>query len=264
MNKNLIIDSDGKVINENAFQTVCSAWVYRYIGQCVSSLMYDVGRNLEECSRIFDFDYDEAMGWFQSEDWETVVDDFIIRNADFDELEQIAEMVGYWSDVCDEAGCSVSTWEAIKDDLERRIAELEDEIDACEEDSDQKGILEDQKSNLQSEYDEIESFEDYVKKLDKEEDLRHAIVALITNADEYRKIGQEFNLDPCYDEIYEHWLCDTYTKDVLKSYGETVFEFGNLEVWGRTTTGQSISLDGVIRRIVKELDDDHWVWGEAR
>lgn len=263
MDKNLIIDSDGKVINENAFQTVCNAWVYRYIGQCVSSLMYDIGRNLEECSRIFDFDYDEAVGWFQSEDWETVVDDFIIRNADFDELEQVAEMVGYWSDVCDEAGCSVSTWEAIKDDLERRIAELEDEIDACEEDSNQKGILEDQKFDLQGEYDEIESFEDYVKKLDKEEDLRHAIVALITNADEYREIGQEFNIEPCYDEIYEHWLCDTYTKGVLKSYGETVFEFGNLDIWGRTATGQSISLDGVIRRIVKELDDDHWVWKEA-
>ena len=264
MDKNLIIDSDGKVINENAFQTVCNAWVYRYIGQCVSSLMYDIGRNLEECSRIFDFDYDEAMGWFQSEDWESVVDDFIIRNADFDELEQIAEMVGYWSDVCEEVGCSVSTWEALKDALERRIAELEDEIDACEEDSDQQDILEDQKSDLQSEYDEIESFEDYVKKLDKEEDLRHAIAALITNADEYREVGQEFNLDPCYDEIYEHWLCDTYTGNVLKAYGQTVFEFGNLTIWGRMTTGQSISIDGVIRRIVKELDADHWVWGEAR
>lgn len=263
MDKNLIIDSDGKVINENAFQTVCNAWVYRYIGQCVSSLMYDIGRNLEECSRIFDFDYDEAMGWFQNEDWESVVDDFIIRNADFDELEQIAEMVGYWSDVCEEVGCSVSTWEALKDALERRIAELEDEIDACEEDSDQQDILEDQKSDLQSEYDEIESFEDYVKKLDKEEDLRHAIAALITNADEYREVGQEFNLDPCYDEIYEHWLCDTYTGNVLKSYGQTVFEFGNLTIWGRMTTGQSISIDGVIRRIVKELDDDHWVWKEA-
>lgn len=265
MDKNLIIDSDGKVINENAFQTVCNAWVYRYIGQCVSNLMYDIGRNLEECSRIFDFDYDEAMGWFQSEDWETVVDDFIIRNADFDELEQVAEMVGYWSDVCDEAGCSVSTWEVTKDALERRIAELEDEIDACEEDSDQKGILEDQKSDLQSEYDEIESFEDYVKKLDKEEDLRHATVALITNADEYREIGQEFNLDPCYDEIYEHWtINEGFIAETLKEHGQVVFDFGGMTIWGRGTTGQSISIDGVIRSIVKELDADHWVWGEAR
>lgn len=265
MNKNEIINAEGKVIDEIAFQAVCSAWVYRYIGQCVSSLMYDIGRNLEECSRIFDFDYDEAMGWFQREDWESVVDDFVIRNADFDELEEIAEKVGWWSDICEEVGISISTWEALKDDLERQIAEIDDEIDACEEDSDQKEILEKRQDELRSEFDAIESFEDYVKRLDKEEDLRYAIVALITNADEYREIGQEFNLEPCYDEIYEHWtINEGFIANTLKEHGQVVFDFGGMTIWGRGTTGQSISIDGVIRRIVKELDADHWVWGEAR
>ncbi len=88
-----------EIINdETLFQRACGLWVERNIGQCVSSLMYDVGRNLEECSRIFDFDYDEALGWFQREDYEEVVNDFI-DDADLDDLETIADMAGDWSDV---------------------------------------------------------------------------------------------------------------------------------------------------------------------
>lgn len=62
------------IADESSFQRVCGAYVRRHIGPCVSSLMYDVGRNLEECSHIFDFDYDEAIGWFQVPDYETAVD----------------------------------------------------------------------------------------------------------------------------------------------------------------------------------------------
>ena len=256
---------DGKVVNENAFQDVCRAWTYHYIGECVSSLMYDVGQNLEQCSDIFGFDYEEAMGWFRKEDYEDAVNEFVLREADFDQLEDIAGRVGFWDDICEEVGISISTWEALKDDLERQIAEIDDEIDACEEDSDQKEILEKRQDELRSEFDAIESFEDYVKRLDKEEDLRYAIVALITNADEYREIGQEFNLDPVYDEIYEHWtINEGFIAETLKEHGQVVFDFGGMTIWGRGTTGQSISIDGVIRKIVKELDADHWVWGEAR
>ena len=84
--------------DETLFQRACGFWVERNIGQCVSSLMYDVGRNLEECSRIFDFDYDEAIGWFQSEDYSEVVSDFI-DDADLDDLETIADMVEDWDGI---------------------------------------------------------------------------------------------------------------------------------------------------------------------
>lgn len=240
------------ISDEILFQRACSAWVHRYIGECVSSLMYDVGQNLEQCSQIFDFDYEEAMGWFQRPDWETAVDDFILRDADYDQLEDIAGRVGWWDDICEKVGVSPSSWEAEKDSLETRIAEL-DEDDSREEVRD----------NLQTHLDKIDSFEDWVKLHDKDEDLRHAIIAEINS--EYEEIGQEYDLEPTYDEVYEHWtIPEGFIANELKEHGQVVFDFGGLTIWGRMTTGQSISMDGVIRCIVKGLDKDHWVWREVR
>ncbi|MBK7804341.1 MAG: hypothetical protein IPJ55_17100 [Chloracidobacterium sp.] len=85
------------IANESKFQRACQLWVNGNIGECVSYLMHPIGQNLEECSRIFDFDYDEALGWFQKEDYSEVVDNFI-DDADLDDLETIADMVGDWGD----------------------------------------------------------------------------------------------------------------------------------------------------------------------
>ena len=202
--------------DETLFQRACGFWVERNIGQCVSSLMYDVGRNLEECSRIFDFDYDEALGWFQCEDYSEVVSDFI-DDADLDDLETIADMVEDW------------------DGIVYSVLGMSPEEYAAEETSE-----EDQTEDLKA--------------------LRTKVKALITNDSEYAEIGRHFNLDPDYDEVYEHYLCDDYAASVLKSHGETVFEFSNLTVWARTTTGQSVSIDHVIRTIVRGLADDHYIF----
>ena len=248
--------------DESLFQRACGAWVGRYIGECVSSLMYDVGRNLEECSRIFDFDYEEAMGWFQAQDWETAVDDFILRNADYDDLENIAGKVGWWDDICEEAGVPVSEWQYYRDKLEARIAELDDDIAASGEESE---VDEELRDYLQAELDDIETFEAWVKLKDKDEDLRHAIIDKISSDDEYREIGNEYDLGTGYNEIYEYWtIPEGFTARELREHGQVVFDFGGLTIWGRMTTGQSISMDGVIRRIVKELDEDHWIWRDVR
>lgn len=63
--------------------------------------MSDIGRNLEKSAEIFDFDFDEATGWFSRPDYETAADNFV-ENADKDELETIAEEHGYWADVVSE------------------------------------------------------------------------------------------------------------------------------------------------------------------
>jgi len=224
--------------DETLFQRACGLWVERNIGQCVSSLMYDVGRNLEECSRIFDFDYDEAIGWFQCEDYEAKVDNFI-DDADLDDLETIADMVGDWSDVVGDIPTAVEIED--EDGTETWVIPS---LGICETDEDDanQGAL--------------------VFHLDQ---IRAKVKALITNDSEYTEIGRHFNLDPDYTDILEHWvLPERWTANDLEAEGEVVFEFGGMRIWGRTTSGQSISIDYVIRNICKNLPDDHWIWSEVK
>ena len=206
------------IADESSFQRVCGAYVSRHIGPCVSSLMYDVGQNLEECAKIFDFDYDEALGWFVQDDWEEPVN-YFIDNADLDDLETIADMVGEWAEILDEVG--------VKSDFyEDRVA--------------------------------VKATPQEIKQ------IRSKVQSMISG-DEYREIADTFNLDPYQIEIYEHWNIDSnWFADELKKYGQVVFEFGGLTIFGRCTTGQSLSLDGWARSMVRDLPEDHWVWeGEA-
>jgi hypothetical protein len=228
-----------EIINDEIFfQRACGLWVERNIGQCVSSLMYDVGRNLEECSRIFDFDYDEAFGWFQREDYEEVVSDFI-DDADLDDLETIADMAGDWSDAVGNIPTAI--------ELEGEDGEVTWVVPSL-------GI---------SESDEDEANQSaLVASIDQ---IRTKVKTLITNDAEYTEIGQHFNLDPDYNEIYEHWVIpEGWTARELEDEGQVIFDFGGMRIWGRMTTGQSILLDGVTRRIVRNLDDDHWIWSAVK
>lgn len=228
-----------EIINDEIlFQRACGLWVERNIGQCVSSLMYDVGRNLEECSRIFDFDYDEALGWFQREDYEYVVDSFI-DDADLDDLETIADMVGDWSDVIGDIPTAVAVED--EDGTETWVIPS---LGICETDEDDanQGAL--------------------VFHLDQ---IRAKVKALITNDSEYAEIGRHFNLDPDYDEVYEHWIVNSsWAADDLRAYGQIVFEFGGMTIFGRCTTGQSVLLDGWVRRLMRDLPEDHWIWSEVK
>ena len=209
------------VADESKFQRACSMWVERNIGECVSSLMYDVGQNLEQCAKIFDFDYDEALGWFQREDYSEVVSDFI-DDADLNDLETIADMVGDWE------GAVYS------------VLGMSPEEYAAEETSE-----DDQTEDLKA--------------------LRTKVKALITNDSEYAEIGRHFNLDPDYDEVYEHYIVNSsWAADDLRAYGQIVFEFGGLTIFGRCATGQSLSLDGWVRRLMRDLPEDHWIWSAVK
>ena len=224
--------------DESKFQRACDLWVRRNIGECVSSLMYDVGRNLEDCSRIFDFDYDEAIGWFQVPDYEAAVDSFI-DGADLEDLETIAETVGDWSDAISDIPTAV----VIED-------EPNDETWAIES----LGLRGEDKDEVNQ-----EALEASIAQ------IRTKVKSLITENSEYQEIAQHFNLDYDYDEVYEYYtIPEGWTARELKDEGEVVFEFGGLTIWGRMTTGQSISLDGLTRRIVKKLSDDHWIWNEVK
>lgn len=66
------------------------------------------------------------------------------------------------------------------------------------------------------------------------------------------EVCAEFDLEPYQWEVFEHWIVSGWLGDELKKRGERVGPLGNLTVWGRTTTGQAISMDGVIRRIAAD------------
>lgn len=62
-------------------------------------------------------------------------------------------------------------------------------------------------------------------------------------------------IDPEQAEVYEHWAVTDWFADKLEAAGEKVDrDFAGLNVWGRTTTGQSIEADAVIQRIYADLN----------
>lgn len=65
------------------------------------------------------------------------------------------------------------------------------------------------------------------------------------------------DIDPYEWEVYEHWAVSNRLADDLERHGERVDrDFAGLNVWARTTTGQAISMDGVIRKITAEVFSD--------
>jgi len=55
-------------------------------------------------------------------------------------------------------------------------------------------------------------------------------------------------------DVFEHWTVSEWLAEKLIEKGEFVgTDFYGLSVWGRTTTGQSVKMDGVIQEIADEL-----------
>lgn len=59
-------------------------------------------------------------------------------------------------------------------------------------------------------------------------------------------------------EIFEWWAVSKRLFERLRDNGEPVLEYGILYIWGRTTTGQAISLDYVIQTIYKQQLKDYY------
>ena len=218
--------------DESLFQRACSQFVGSNVHWCMSSLFYDIGRDLEASSKLFDIDYEELASYFSVTDYVEPVLDYI-NEADLDDLETIADMVGYWSDVVGKYPTAIE----LEDEEGDTFWQVEGGERHDDEDEANRAVLE---ANI--------------------EEIRKAVKDLITEDGEYREIADDFDIEPEEDEVYEHWLVDRYFGARLEERGELVFEFCNMTVWGRCTTGQSISLDGVIRSMVRDLDEDHWLW----
>lgn len=53
-------------------------------------------------------------------------------------------------------------------------------------------------------------------------------------------------------EVYEYWLVSNWLADKLRDNGETIID-DYIAIWGRSTTGQAIYLDGVIQRVAAAI-----------
>lgn len=72
--------------------------------------------------------------------------------------------------------------------------------------------------------------------------------------DDWEELCESKDLDPedHRNEVLEHWIVSDWLAGKLDAHGEIVdYDFMGLTVWGRTTSGQSISLDYVINEIAK-------------
>lgn len=68
----------------------------------------------------------------------------------------------------------------------------------------------------------------------------------------HHEVEEEMDTEP--QEIYEYWIVSPWFGEKLRNAGEPVFERMLGWIWGRTCTGQAISLDGVIDEICKDME----------
>jgi hypothetical protein len=64
----------------------------------------------------------------------------------------------------------------------------------------------------------------------------------------------ENNIEPEVSEVFEHWIVDSWFAGKLAERGHPIaHDFLGMTIWGRPTTGQSISMDGVVLEIAAEM-----------
>jgi hypothetical protein len=68
----------------------------------------------------------------------------------------------------------------------------------------------------------------------------------------WEELCWEYCIEPYEWEVFEHWVVTSWLGEKLASYGEKVGPLSDLTIWARTTTGQRISIDGVIQRIYND------------
>lgn len=224
--------SKQNVLNDEIkFQRACSNFVQREVIYCVSSLIYE----LREVAERLD-DYETYMTLTGGKpDYEEAALQFIMDAADISQLEEIAEEYGDWDEIKDAVGYGVY-------------------VSTCEENNDDPDDFEDWLKAQDECHDNKDSFTKAV---------RDEVWSLVNSqGGAYEWVCDNFNLEPEYGEIYEHWIVSEYLARLLQQHGDIVEEYMGLTVWGRPTTGQAILMDGVIREIVRELDDNHWIFNE--
>lgn len=213
---------------EHKRQELAKRLVEREVFYNVSMLVGTLVNIAVNCNTYGELDYDELLDLCQGRDWETPVNKFIMEDAGLDQLEEIAEHCGYWSDVLEEAGVP-ETYES--EDVPGQYGYIGCDCDCYTDD--------------------VMAHEAVKESVVQE--IRESVWKLITEPDEYEWIGNEYSLEPEIVEVYEHWLISERLARKLKARGEVVGEVCGLTVFGRCATGQALYMDPWATEIAAEM-----------
>ena len=223
-------------MNNSELQALSSQLVQQNVICCVSSLIEGLVKISSETDYglfrdAFDIDIDGLMNLCQKLDFETAARDFIFDDADAADLEEVADLGGYWSDVLSEC-----------------VPEVTEVTEATDYEDESYYIYAGSTEHFEDEDEAKEAAIESVMPA-----IREAVWKITTD---YEEICSQHNLDPDYIDVLEHWAVNDWLARKLAEKGEIIGEVAGLTVWGRCTSGQAISIDGVISEITKELHDD--------
>jgi predicted nuclease with TOPRIM domain len=104
---------------------------------------------------------------------------------------------------------------------------------------------------IEEKREEIEKLQSLITEIEDAEDIEY-LEETIENLEEEIEELEELEQEP--QEVFEWWAVSRWLAAKLGEYNEPILDFGNNYYWGRTCTGQSIVLDGVINNIAKDLE----------
>lgn len=213
---------------------------------CVSSLIHGLGQiihdlNHDQTQRL-GVDSDELMELMETVDYEEPVTNWI-DDADLSDLESMAAgQRGFEDPDLDDESIAQAVIDGKYLDLNDVLIEhgrQGQQIDA---------------ETLATLMFPDSDYGDEFREKSKTEILRAALKAYgEEDSDNWRSMADDMRIEPDRSEVYEHWIVSNWLGRKLTEQGHTVREIFNMTIWGRPTTGQAISMDGVILGIANGM-----------
>ena len=212
---------------ESKRQDLATRLVKNEVYYCVSSLVSTLSNLAQNASgttlRNECLDWEEdILPLLEWVDYEEALRQYVMDDADLDDLESLVEECGYWDNLVDESGYTTYL----------------SEFDPTPE------------------KDEADEFSEWINaEQGRESKFREAVADFLIENGDVKDLCQSYDVDvddfrnPCY----EHWIVSSWLARKLEERGEVVGELCGLTIWGRGATGQSICMDHVIRCIIEEL-----------
>jgi len=220
-------------VNSAENQRICDMLVHREVIQCVSSLVSHFAQN-ENALDGSDYSADDLYPILSQDDYENAA-----RESDDVRILEHSDGSEYWLDEdAAELFANFNTVYTSPDGEEYRLtADQAEELAELETDEERAAFLEKHGSQY-----------------DDQDDFLECRGTELEDADAWRAACDHFRIEPHTNEAYEHWAVSDWFADKLRERGEMIGELFGLTIWGRCTTGQSISMDSVVQSIAIEME----------